>query len=62
MLKFCTGDIGGHYTLLLIGITFLILGVQWFSVGLLSELINYFTIDQSGDTRNLYNRLNGPLT
>ena len=40
MLKYITGNMGGHYTLLLIGVTLMILGAQWFSTGLLGEVIN----------------------
>ncbi|MCJ7785589.1 MAG: glycosyltransferase, partial [Desulfobacterales bacterium] len=43
ILKFTTGSLGGHYTLLLMGVMFVILGLQWFSVGVLSELINNFS-------------------
>lgn len=39
-LKFLTGDTGGHYTLLLMGVTLMVLGFQWFSTGLLGEIIN----------------------
>lgn len=41
-LKIFTGGMGGHYTLLLIGTMFIILGMQWFSAGILSELINRY--------------------
>lgn len=40
ILKFLTGDTGGHYTLLLMGVTLMVLGLQWFSTGLLGEIIN----------------------
>ena len=40
--KLLTGHFGGHYTLLLTGCMFLILGLQWFSMGLISELLNDF--------------------
>ena len=40
MLKILTGNMGDHYTLLLIGITFMIIGVQWLTTGLLGEIIN----------------------
>lgn len=40
ILKFRTGDMGGHYTLLLMGVTLMVLGLQWFSTGLLGEIIN----------------------
>ena len=40
ILKIQTGDMGGHYTLLLMGVTLMILGLQWFSTGLLGEIIN----------------------
>jgi hypothetical protein len=40
ILKLQTGNMQGHYTLLLMGVTFMILGLQWFSTGLLGEIIN----------------------
>ena len=40
MLKIFTGDMGDHYTLLLMGVTFMIIGVQWLTTGLLGEIIN----------------------
>jgi len=40
-LRLFTGTIQGHYTLLLIGVMLIILGAQWVSTGLLSELINH---------------------
>jgi glycosyltransferase involved in cell wall biosynthesis len=40
ILKFWTGTTGGHYTLLLMGVTLMILGLQWFTTGLLGEVIN----------------------
>jgi hypothetical protein len=40
ILKFITGDTGGHYTLLLMGVTLMVFGFQWFSTGLLGEIIN----------------------
>lgn len=40
ILKIQTGDMAGHYTLLLMGVTLMILGFQWFSTGLLAEVIN----------------------
>lgn len=39
-LKLLTGSIQGHNTLLLMGVMFLALGFQWFSSGLLGEMIN----------------------
>ena len=39
-LRFFTGSIQGHFTLLLMGVMMMILGAQWISTGLLSELIN----------------------
>ena len=41
-VRISSGGIGGHYTLLLMGVMLVILGVQWFSVGLLSELLNEY--------------------
>lgn len=42
MLKLFTGTIGGHNTLLLVGVMFIILGLQWFTTGILGELINNY--------------------
>ncbi len=41
-LKVFTGGFGGHYTLMLFGVMFMVLGLQWFSTGLLGELIHRF--------------------
>lgn len=46
LLKVITGSFGGHYTLLLIGLMLMVLGLQWFSTGILSELINQFVTDE----------------
>ena len=46
-LRIFTGTIGGHYTLLLIGIMLMILGLQWFSTGIISELINNYFEEES---------------
>ncbi|GAX62984.1 glycosyltransferases [Candidatus Scalindua japonica] len=40
VLKFIEGNIGNHYTLLLMGVMLMVLGLQWFSAGILSELVN----------------------
>lgn len=40
ILKIQTGNIGDHYTLLLMGVILMILGLQWFSTGLIGEIIN----------------------
>jgi glycosyltransferase involved in cell wall biosynthesis len=46
-LRFATGSVGGHYTLLLVGVMLMVLGLQWFSTGIISELANkYFVDDQ----------------
>ena len=39
-LKFLTGDMNDHYTFLLMGVTLMIMGLQWFTTGLLGEIIN----------------------
>jgi hypothetical protein len=41
MITVKEGNVGGHYTLLLVGVTFMLLGLQWFSTGLLAEIINH---------------------
>lgn len=41
-LKILTGTLGGHNTLLLMGVMMMVLGLQWFSTGILSELINNY--------------------
>ena len=38
--KVVTGTIGSHYTLLLMGVMLMVLGLQWFSTGLLGEAVN----------------------
>jgi glycosyltransferase involved in cell wall biosynthesis len=40
ILKIKTGYMNEQYTLLLIGVALMVLGLQWFSTGLLGELIN----------------------
>lgn len=47
VLKLWTGTIGNHNTLLLIGVMLMVLGLQWFSTGILSELINNYFMDDS---------------
>jgi glycosyltransferase involved in cell wall biosynthesis len=49
MLKLFTGSMDEHYTLLLMGITLVIIGVQWFAAGLLGEIIN--SLNQSGKNK-----------
>ena len=46
-LRLFTGSIGGHYTLLLVGVMLMILGLQWFSTGIISELINNYFEEES---------------
>lgn len=42
VLKILTGNMGDHYTLLLVGVMLMVLGLQWFSTGILSELVNSY--------------------
>jgi len=49
ILKLKTGTMGHHYTLLLIGVMLMVMGLQWFSIGLLGEMINRF---KQTDTNN----------
>jgi hypothetical protein len=50
VLKFLTGDTGGHYTLLLMGVMLMVFGLQWFSTGLLGEIIN--NLQQKNNSRD----------
>ena len=47
VFKLATGTIGGHNTLLLVGVMLMVLGLQWFSTGILGELINNYFKDAS---------------
>jgi glycosyltransferase involved in cell wall biosynthesis len=46
-LKLSTGNIGDHYTLLLFGVMFVVLGLQWFGTGVIGELLNNYFADDA---------------
>jgi len=56
VLKIQTGHMHGHYTLLLSGVALMIFGLQWFSTGLLGELINNISQARASKKQEIKNK------